>query len=95
MGRAAQFADGVMILPKKLLVNNTVKPHEDVDAKNEELFNMFVLECREMVIYFEPDVYVTEEKAGWKQKTSTEGGSCLPVNTPGSKDIRMPRQVFH
>lgn len=41
-------------------MNNTVKHNEDADAKNEELFKIFVFQRKEMVVYFANGVYVSE-----------------------------------
>lgn len=51
-GPLRTYVDGVMIRPEKLPVNNTVKYSEDTDAKNEEQLKMFVLERKELVIYW-------------------------------------------
>lgn len=56
------YADCLMICTSKLAVNNIVKYSEHADAKNDELFKLFVMEPKGMVFYFEHDVYVTEEK---------------------------------
>lgn len=57
---AVPYSSGVIIRPQKMPVNITVRLIEDADVKNEELFKMFVLQLKEMVICFEHDVYVTK-----------------------------------
>lgn len=74
-------------------MSHTVKHCEDSERKNEEIFTKFVLDRKEMLIYFENDVYVTESTAGRNFELQPEAGSVSPNYSPLSNGKRLYRRV--
>ena len=81
---AVPYAKGVMLRPESVPGTDTVRLCEDADAKNAQKFNAFVIERKEMMIYFEHDVYVVETKSGRKAKSSPRLENICRGASPGS-----------